>query len=216
MTFRGFLDNLLIYGLEYFGKYYSSYRSYVVDKNDPDKLGRIKVKIPVITGDVTHPKWIFPKGNFSGKDYGLQVLPNKGDMVWVEFESGNANFPMWSHGHYGNDEKPEEFDSVNIYGFKTPEGHIVLLDDDGGRVLIKSTDIIQLNDGENEGLVIVQPLVDKINRLEDKVNDFLTDYQAHSVIDPISGVAGPLFGIAPLQIIPKTKKSDLENTKVTH
>ena len=76
--------------------------------------------------------------------------------------------------------------------------------------------LIQLNEGENEGLVIVQNVTDKINRLEDKVNEFLQDYQAHSVIDPISGTAGPLLGVAPLQITPKTQKSDLENPKVTH
>lgn len=215
MTFRGFIDNLLIYGLEFFGKYYSSYRGYVVDNNDPDGIGRIRVKIPVITGDTVHPKWIFPKNNFSGNDYGMQVLPEIGDVVWIEFETGHAHFPMWSHGHYGTGEKPAEFASNKVYGFKSPAGQIVTIDDDNNKIIIYSNSDIILNDGENEGLVIVGPLTDKINAIENKVNDFLADYQAHSVIDPISGTAGPLFGVAPTPLT-NTQQSEIENPKVTH
>lgn len=217
MTLRGFLDNLLIYGLEAFGKYYSSYRGYVVDNEDPENLNRVLVRVPSVTGNNTHPKWAFPKNSFSGTGYGSQVLPRKGDLVWVEFDNGNARFPMWSHGHFTRDEKPEEFGSINIYGFKTPEGHIILLDDDGGKILIKSTNLIQLNDGENEGLVKVVELTEKLNAIEDKVNDFIQHYQGHFVIDPISGTAGPLMAAppAPMPLI-NTQQSEIENTKVIH
>ena len=209
MTFRGFLDKLLIWGLESFGKYYSSYRGYVVDRNDPEGVGRIKVKVPTITGDSTHPKWAYPKNNYSGNNYGLQVLPSKGDLVWVEFEAGNANFPMWTHGHFGKDERPEEFASNNIYGFKSPKGQVVVIDDDN--------EIIIINRGDNEGLVKVIELTEQINKVEDKVNDILTHYKAHFVIDPISGTAGPLMSAppAPINII-NTQQSQIENKKVKH
>lgn len=209
MTFRGFLDKILIYGLEGLGKFYSSYRGYVVDRNDPEGLGRIKAKIPTITGDEPHPKWIYPKNVFSGKNYGMQVLPNNGDMVWIEFETGNTNFPMWSHGHFGKDEKPEEFASNNIYGFKSPKGRLVIIDDDN--------DIIQIDKGENEGIVKVIPLTEKINAIEDKVNDFIQHYQAHFMIDPISGTCGPLLATPPAPTpLVNTQQSEIENDKFIH
>lgn len=209
MTFRGFLDKLLIWGLESMGKFYSSYRGYVVDVNDPKNIGRIKIKVPTITGDNIHPKWVYPKNQYSGNDYGMQVLPSIGDLVWVEFEAGNANFPLWTHGHFGKDEKPEEFASSNIYGFKTPRGRIIIIDDDN--------DVIQIDQGLNAGLVKVIELTEQINKIENKLNDTLTHYKAHFVIDPISGTAGPLMSAPPAPVnITKTKQSQIENDKVTH
>jgi len=111
-----------------------------MDNNDPENLGRIQVMIPTITSDKTHTKWVWPKGQFSGKGYGMQILPMKGDLVWVEFENGNARFPLWSHAHFSKDEKPIEFSSSQIYGFKSPKGQMVIIDDRDGieKVIVKS------------------------------------------------------------------------------
>ena len=146
---------VLIYGLEFIGRYYSSYRGFVVDNNDPKGLNRIKVVSPIInTFDNENGIWAYPKGNWGGKDYGVQMLPKKGDMVWVEFEHGDLQHPMWNHASYGKDEKPEEFNTPDKYGFKTPAGTIILIDDTEGeeKILVRrkgKLEYIQIEEGKN-------------------------------------------------------------------
>jgi len=140
MTLPEFAKALLFHGLEAVGKYYSSYRGYVMENDDPENMGRILVTVPAVTSDKQHTKWAWPKSQFSGSGYGIQLLPVKGDIVWVEFENGNARFPLWSHGHFGKDEKPTEFASAQVYGFKSPKGQMVIIDDRDGqeKVIVKS------------------------------------------------------------------------------
>lgn len=204
-----FIHNIIYYGLESIGKYYSSYRGYVLDNVDEENLGRIKVKIPSITRNQEHPSWAYPKTQIGGKNYGLHVLPRKGDIVWIEFEHGDTRFPIWSFGHRAKNELPEEFSSPKIYGFKTPSGQIIIMNDETGEIVI--------NKGDNEGLVKVVELTDKLNNIENKVNSFLAHYRTHQVIDPISGIAGPLNPAppAPVDLI-TTQQSEIENDKVKH
>jgi len=141
--------SLVFYGLEFLGRYYSSYRGFVVDNLDLDGMNRIKVTVPVLNSYDRTGVWAYPKGNWGGKNYGVNFLPQKGDMVWVEFEHGDQNYPVWSFASYGENEIPEEFNSPNKYGFKTPAGSIILINDVEGEeeILIKhsnSNEYIQL------------------------------------------------------------------------
>ena len=132
MTLKEVFSNIMYYGLESIGKYYSSYRGYVVDIEDKDILGRVKVRIPSVTKNKIHPTWAYPKSQWGGKGYGMQVLPSKGEMVWVEFEHGDTRFPIWSFAHRSVGDIPPEFASTKIYGFKTPKGNVILIDDRDG------------------------------------------------------------------------------------
>ena len=235
MTFRDFIHLLLYRGLEHFGKYYSSYRGYVTDNEDPDGVGRLRIKIPVVTGENPHTKWIFPKGVYSGKDYGIQLLPEVGDMVWVEFEQGNTEFPYWSHGHFGKGEKPKEFVNSKVYGFKTPKGQIIVFDEREGETYITlpkagggtkkyGTKIISFNKGENGGLVKVKELTDELNEFKKVFNSFMLRYDNHVHIDPISGFTGvpaPVKGVPDMATprplnIKDTDQDNIENTKILH
>jgi len=211
MELRKFLENILYYGLESFGRFYSSYRGYVIDNNDPDNLGKIKVNIPIITKSQPHPVWAYPKNQMSGNGYGIQLLPVKGALVWIEFDHGDTKFPIWSHAHYSSGEKPEEFISPEVYGFKTPRGQTIIIDDRDGE------EKIIINHGENDGLVKVIELTEKLNNIEGKVNDFLSHYRSHQLVDPISGMCGPLLPAppAPLELV-ETKQSEIENEDVQH
>jgi len=211
MMLRTFIEKIIYYGLESVGKYYSSYRGYVVDNEDPDKMNRVKVQVPVIARGKTLNVWAWPKHTFSGVNYGIQMLPLRGDMVWVEFESGNVSSPMWLHGHYALGEKPQEFISAQVYGFKTPKGQIIIIDDRD------DVEKIIINHGENEGLVKVIELTEMLNKIEDKVNNFLAHYRVHQVIDPISGMAGPILPSPPAPInVTETDQAYIENEKILH
>ena len=65
------------------------YRAFVTDSRDPDGIGRIKVTIPAITGD-SPSDWIYPVINC-----GYIVKPTSGDQVWVLFEAGDTENPVW-------------------------------------------------------------------------------------------------------------------------
>jgi len=127
-SLKSFFKSLLYHGLESFGKYYSTYQALVTNVDDPENRNRIKVIIPNITQKTEHTKWVVAKSQFSGKDYGAHVLPNVGDLVEVSFDYGDVRFPRWEFSGYLRDEKPEEF-IAGSYGFKTPGGHMVILND---------------------------------------------------------------------------------------
>ena len=122
-------------------RYYSAYRGIVYDREDPEGLNRLRLVIPDITGEDFLPIWAYPKGVFYGKGYGMQVMPKRGDLVWVEFEQGDPNVPMWSHGYPGAEERPNdpELDDLDCYWFKTPGGHLVKLNDTSGAITIERT-----------------------------------------------------------------------------
>lgn len=69
--------------------------------NDPTQTGRIKVRIPVLYGMPSDTKtenlpWARPCLPFGGgHDYGAYAIPPVGSTVWVIFEGGNIEYPIW-------------------------------------------------------------------------------------------------------------------------
>ena len=87
------VENLVIQSQEqYFGKY----RAFVVENDDLEKRARVKLRIPSIMGEeVTH--WAEACLPFGGlTDQGFFLVPEIGAQVWVEFEAGNVNCPIWT------------------------------------------------------------------------------------------------------------------------
>ena len=181
--------NILMYGLEVIGRHYSSYRAFVIENDDPLKLNRLQLLIPHINEATHDTTWAFPKSAWGGKNYGSQLLPQKGDMVWVEFEYGDPDYPIWSHAAYAVDELPKEFESVNHYGFKTPQGTTIIINDndDKEEILVKhasSTDwfkiikdeleleskVIKLGMNGDEHAVLGDTLKGKLEEILDKLD----------------------------------------------
>lgn len=105
--------------------YNAFYRAYVVDNNDVDKLGKVKVRIPVLHGftsknpnfvDSNALPWaspaIFPSG---GNDSGAFLVPNVGDTVYVTFEADSPKLPIYFGGIPSKiGDKEKRISSVNI------------------------------------------------------------------------------------------------------
>lgn len=137
--FARFLKEISLYGLEAVGRYYSSYRGTVFDRDDPDGRGRLQLYVPQVYGTQAYKYWAPQKGCYSGKDYGMQVIPQIGESVWVEFEYGDPRRPIWTYGHFANTqdgtpEKPEELRNPNQFWFKTPGGLGIIFDDNTGKI----------------------------------------------------------------------------------
>lgn len=122
------------------GRYYSKYRAFVVENEDPEGYGRLQLMIPGVNTNANE-YWAWGVNQFNGPGFGGHVIPPKGTMVWVEFEMGDPGKPLWSHGSFGKPSAiPKEDQSPNIFWFKTPKGISVHLNDDTGEIIIKDKD----------------------------------------------------------------------------
>lgn len=125
------------YGLEFIGRYYSTYRAVVLDNQDPENLGDIEVMIPSIHDGVQ--AWAKPKNSIGGGvNHGYKYLtPKPGDIVWVEFENGDPLRPVWSYIGWGENECPEELKDTNTLGIITPKGNKIYLKEVDGELYLK-------------------------------------------------------------------------------
>ncbi len=160
-AFLRFYDNLKRFGLEYFGLYYGVYRGTVASVVDGDQ-GKLEIIVPG-TGKTSEPLSApaYPMTAFAGAGYGMYMLPEPGDTVWVMFERGSLRFPIWTGGWYGKDELPADFagKAQRARGFVTPAGHKVVLDDDENKIIVS----VKHSDSEfsfmsitEEGEIVIQ------------------------------------------------------------
>ena len=77
-------------------RYYGKYRGTVVDNQDPSRLGRVTLKVPSVLGPNVVTGWATPCTPYGGAaDQGFLFVPERHAGVWVEFEEGDLEFPIW-------------------------------------------------------------------------------------------------------------------------
>ncbi|NIM18415.1 MAG: hypothetical protein GTO45_41070 [Candidatus Aminicenantes bacterium] len=140
-------------------RFYGKYRGFVVDNTDPENLGRLKVTVPSVLGKEI-AVWAFPCFPYGGDaNQGFLFIPEKEAGVWVEFEEGDTEFPIWVGTFWskpgGESELPkpnnaegEEEGSVQDPPtrkiIKTLKGHTIQFEDADG------DDRIIICDGDSE------------------------------------------------------------------
>lgn len=82
-------------------KYYGLYRATVMNNVDPMQQGRIQV-IVLDAGGFTPSSWCNPCVPFAGRQCGVFVLPAIGSGVWIQFENGDPDQPVWMGGWWGS------------------------------------------------------------------------------------------------------------------
>jgi uncharacterized protein involved in type VI secretion and phage assembly len=82
-------------------KYWGKYRGRVFDNADPQQIGRLLVEVPDF-GALSPNSWAMPCLPMTGKQAGVWVLPQIGSDVWVEFEHGDIDYPIWTGCWYGS------------------------------------------------------------------------------------------------------------------
>ena len=81
-------------------KYYGKYRGTVINNIDPEQRGRIQAIVPA-TGTLVPSSWALPCVPIAGKQEGIFVVPQIGAGVWIEFEGGDLDSPVWTGGFWG-------------------------------------------------------------------------------------------------------------------
>jgi uncharacterized protein involved in type VI secretion and phage assembly len=133
--------------------FFGKYRGTVTDNKDLQFQGRVKVKVPYAMGDVED--WAMPCVPYAAMQAGVFIVPPVGANVWVEFEGGDVDHPIWVGGFYplgaapvaalvpvppGTEEVVIQVGSNNMISIKDLAGPI------GGIVLKSGQAMIMVND----------------------------------------------------------------------
>ncbi|MGI9303717.1 MAG: phage baseplate assembly protein V [Gammaproteobacteria bacterium] len=114
----------------------------VTNNQDPDKLGRVKVKLPWLS-EKDESDWARVVTPMAGAKRGMYFLPEVDDEVLVAFEHGDVRLPYVLGALWNGKDKPPEDNSDgknNVRTIKSRSGHIVRLDDTKGEEKIEVID----------------------------------------------------------------------------
>lgn len=87
--------------MSHFGKY----RGTVTNNIDPKMEGRVQVSVPTVLGK-GRLSWAMPNAPYAGDGVGFFAIPPVGANVWVEFEGGDIDYPIWAGCFWGPGEVP--------------------------------------------------------------------------------------------------------------
>ena len=114
----------------------------VTNNQDPDGLGRVKVRFPWLSDD-EESHWARIAVPMGGKERGTYFLPEVDDEVLVAFEHGSPSFPyvlgaLWN----GKDVPPTTKDDGknNLRMIKSRSGHVIKLNDEDGKETVEIVD----------------------------------------------------------------------------
>lgn len=156
-------------------KYYGKYRGTVLNNVDPMQIGRLLVQAPDVMG-LTPSSWAMPCFPITGKQMGSYMIPQIGTGVWVEFEQGNPDYPIWSGCWYGsaaevpalalagNPASPNIVlqtalqNTIVISDLPGPTGGIMLKSATGATIIVNDTGIY-IQNGKGASLVMAGPSV---------------------------------------------------------
>ena len=81
-------------------RFYGKYRGLVIENIDPLQIGRILAQVPDVFGE-TPSSWAMPCVPAAGIQAGCFIVPPIGSQVWMEFEQGDSDYPIWTGGFWG-------------------------------------------------------------------------------------------------------------------
>jgi uncharacterized protein involved in type VI secretion and phage assembly len=156
-------------------RYYGIYRATVVNNIDPMQMGRINVLVPNV-GGVTPSTWAMPSVPFAGKQMGAFMVPQIGAGVWIQFEGGDADYPVWTGGWWGSAAEVPVLalagvpadpnvviqstlqNALVISDLPGPTGGIMLKSTTGATIIVNDTGIY-IQNGRGASIVMVGPTV---------------------------------------------------------
>lgn len=107
----------------------------VTNNNDPDSMGRIKVKFPWLD-DTLESNWIRVSAPSAGNGRGIMWLPEVNDEVLVAFEHGDFDYPYMVGAVWNGRDKPPDAAStavkngkVEVRTMKSRLGHTIKMTD---------------------------------------------------------------------------------------
>jgi uncharacterized protein involved in type VI secretion and phage assembly len=112
-------------------KYFGKYRGTVLDNDDAEtRRGKLKVRVESLLDD--NAVWAMPCVPYAGNQLGWYFLPPPMTSVWVEFEEGDLNRPIWTGCYWEAGELPEEIQAPTTLMLKTANVTLTIDDTEAG------------------------------------------------------------------------------------
>jgi hypothetical protein len=150
------------------GSFYGKFRGVVTDNRDPLFLGRVRAKVQDVLGD-NDSGWALPSLPYAGKGVGLFLIPPKDASVWIEFEHGNPDYPIWTGCFWSQGELPATPAVAEMKVLKTDTCTITLndlpviggitIETSKGMKIVINVQGIEINDGLNGSIKLTGPKV---------------------------------------------------------
>jgi cytoskeletal protein CcmA (bactofilin family) len=106
------------------GPCWGKYRGTVIDNVDPMVSARLLCDVPSLPGGVLN--WATPCVPYAALEEGFLSVPPVGANVWIEFEGGNLDHPIWTGCFWEAEEipempelSPEEPDAIKVFRSKS-------------------------------------------------------------------------------------------------
>lgn len=152
--------------------FHGKYRGVVSDNRDPLLIGRVQAKVPDVLGE-TPSGWAMPCAPFGGNQTGFFAIPSVGAGVWIEFEHGDPEYPVWAGCWWGSVAEMPPLILAPPYKkliVQTEGGHSITLDDTpgiggitlqtaGGQKIVLNALGIQIDDGMGATINLTGPMV---------------------------------------------------------
>ena len=157
-------------------KFFGKYRGTVLNNIDPMLMGRIQAIVPDVTGLIPS-SWCMPCFQVAGIQNGVFTVPIVGSAVWIEYEHGDPDYPIWTGCFYGTAaEVPAAAlivppgvpgitlqtplqNSLTISDVPGPTGGILIKTTTGAMVSVSDTGII-ISNGKGAIINMVGPSTD--------------------------------------------------------
>lgn len=160
-------------------RFYGKYRGTVLINLDPLGLGRIIASVPAVSA-LLPTSWCMPCYPLAGKLQGISYVPQIGAGVWIEFESGDPDKPIWTGCFWGLEaELPTDATKASITNnpvspsivlqntlqnvviisdLPGPTGGITLRSLTGAKIVVNDTGIY-IDNGKGASITLLGPTV---------------------------------------------------------
>ncbi|HJP66972.1 MAG TPA: phage baseplate assembly protein V [Actinomycetota bacterium] len=156
-------------------RFLGKYRGTVVNNVDPMQIGRIQVIVPDVS-NVMLSTWAMPCLPWAGLQTGVFTVPPLGAGVWVEFEQGDPDYPIWVGGFWGSAAEVPALshlvppvvpgitlqttlmNGIVVSDVPGPTGGIMLKSTTGATLIVNDTGIY-IQNGKGASIVMVGPTV---------------------------------------------------------
>ena len=156
-------------------RYYGKYRGTVLNNIDPMLMGRIQAVVPDVSSLVP-TSWAMPCVPVAGIQMGEFTVPLIGSGVWIEFEQGNPDYPIWAGCFWGSAaEVPASArlvppgvpgitlqtplqNTIQVSDLPGPTGGIMLKSGTGATIIVNDTGIY-IQNGKGASIIMTGPAV---------------------------------------------------------
>jgi len=159
-------------------RFYGKYRGTVINNVDPKQEGRLLVQVPDVLG-LTPSSWAVPCVPLTGPtgtQMGVYLVPPIGAGVWVEFEQGDPDYPIWVGCRWGSAAEVPALalaglpvspnivlqttgqNTIMISDVPGPTGGIMLKSTTGASIIVNDTGIY-IQNGKGASIVMTGPTV---------------------------------------------------------